>query len=375
MMTSIRSTVEVNAMDTTFSHDTGLIGTTLIGVVAMICAGIFVLTATAAGVAGPALILSFTLTVVALIYYRYAKPRAYLKKPTPAVMQDRRIYEDDPQQYRVLVPIVNPASLAVLLPPAAKAAKEHNGHIVLLHIIVVPDQLPFSAGRRYVEESRPLLKDAAAALETEGIPVKVSIIISHHAARTIIETVINENVNLLVMGWCGRSRSYFATFGKNIDRVIDKVGCETLIIQQTNTRPFRNILIALTDPAQTVSMLQKAWFLAENEDTTMEVLHVFPQTAKVGEREKSSSAIQEGIARFREDQGNRAPRITSKAIEASRPVDAIVKAAGDFDCVVLSSTRVSWLKRKFMRKEMAQTARRIEMPLIIVLKLMKTVDT
>ena len=281
---------------------------------------------------------------------------------------------EDPQQYRVLVPIANPDSLAVLLPPAAKAAKERDGHIILLHIIVVPDQLPFSAGRRYVEESRPLLKNASAAVEAQGIPVKVSIRISHHADQAIIETVINENVNLLVMGWCGRSRSYFATFGKNIDRVIDKVGCETLIIQQSHIQPFKNLLIALADPAQTVSTLQTAWFLAENEDSTVELLHVFPRAADAAKREKLTSAIQEGISRFRKDQGNRAPRISFKAIHASKPVGAIVKAADEFNWVVLSSTRGSWLKRKFLRSKMTQIARRIEPPLVIDLKLKKTVD-
>jgi len=288
--------------------------------------------------------------------------------------QDRRIYEGDPQPYRILVPITNPASLAVLLPSAIKAARERNGHIILLHPIVVPDQLPFSAGGRYVAESRPWLKEAAASIKAEEIPVKVSIRISHRADQAIIETVIDENVNLLVMGWRGCGRSISATYGKEIYRVIAGVGCETLIIQQTNTRPFRNLLIELADPAQTVSTLQTAWFLAENEDSTVEVLHVSPRRADAGEREKLISAIQAGIARFREDQGKRAPRIILKAIHASKPASAIVKAAGEFNWVVLSSNRESWLKRKFLRSKMMQIARRIEPPLILALKLKKTAD-
>jgi nucleotide-binding universal stress UspA family protein len=274
---------------------------------------------------------------------------------------------EDPQRYRVFVPIVNPDSLDVLLRPAAKAARERNGDMILMHLIVVPDQLPFSAAMQFVEESRPLLKDAAAAIEAEGIPVKASIFISHQAARTIIETVIKENIKLLVMGWCGGSRSYSTTFGKSIGRFIDKVDCETLIIQQTCIRPFKNILIALADPSQTFSALQKAWFLAENEDSTVEVLHVFPCTADACERKKSISAIQEDIARFREDQGNRAPRITFKAIDTSKVVDAIVKAAAEFDWTVLSSTGDSWLKRKFVMSKMTRIALRIKPPLIIAL--------
>jgi nucleotide-binding universal stress UspA family protein len=281
---------------------------------------------------------------------------------------------EDPRQYRILVPIANPASEAVLLPPAIKAARERDGHIILLHPIVVPDQLPSSAGGRYVEESRPWLKDAAAAVDAQGIYVKVSIRICHRADQTISETVIDENVDLLVMGWSGCSRSIFATSGKEVDRIIDRAGCETLIIQQSHIQPFKNLLIALADPAQTVATLQTAWFLAENEDSTVELLHVFPRAADAAKREKLTSAIQAGISRFRKDQGNRAPRISFKAIHASKPVGAIVKAADEFNWVVLSSTRGSWLKRKFLRSKMTQIARRIEPPLVIDLKLKKTAD-
>ena len=274
---------------------------------------------------------------------------------------------EDPQRYRVLIPIANPACPAVLLPPAIKAAKERHGHIILLHTIVVPKQLPFSAGRRYVDESPPLLKEVSGVVEAQGISVKVSIRISHRADQAIIEPVIDENVNLLVMGWRGCSRSIFTTFGKEIDQVIDRAGSETLIIQQTNIQPFRNLLIASADPAQTVATLQMAGFLAENEASTLEVLHVFPRTADAGEREKLISAIREDIARYREDQGKRAPSITFKTIDASNPVAAIAKAAGEFDWVVLSSTRDSWLKRKLLRSKMKQIARGIEPPLIIFL--------
>jgi APA family basic amino acid/polyamine antiporter len=364
----------MNAIGGTFSRDTSLMGITLTGVVAISRAGMFVAAAAAVGMAGSALIPSFVLLAAALIYNWYAKPRTCLKKQTQAAGQDRKIYEGDSQKYRVLVAIANPASLAVLLPTAVKAAKQHNGHIILLHIIVVPDQLPSSAGRQYVEESRPWLEDAAASIEAEGIPVKVSMLISHQAPRAIIETVTEENVNLLVLGWCGRSRSYFTTFGKNIDRVIAGVGCVTLIIPQANTRPFKNILIALTDPAQTVSALQTAWLLTGNDDSTVEVLHVIPRAAGAGKREKLIAAIRCGIARFREDQGNLAPRIIFKTIDASRPVDGIVKAAGEFDWVVLSSTRDSWLKRMPMMSKITQIARRIKPPLIIVPKLKKTAD-
>ena len=366
MMTLNMSTGEMNAMDNLLSRDLCLTGITLIGADAMICGGFFILTGIAARVVGTVLILSFLLTIGALIDYWYARQRASLQNKAQAVMQERRFNEGYLQNYRVLIPIANSAFLAVLLPPAIKAARECNGHIILLHVVVVPDQLPFSAASRYVNNSRPFLIDAAEAVKAEGIPAKVSIRIAHRAAQAIIGTAIEENVDLMVMGWRGPIRSPYTNIGKKIDRFMDKVNCETLIIQQNNTPPFRNILIPLADPDQTVSALQKAWFLAENLGSTIEILHVFPRAADASRREKLIFSFQERIARFRDNQGNRAPKIIFKTIDSSKPVSAIVKASGEFDCLVLSSTRKSWLKRKLSRGTMSQIARRIETPLILV---------
>lgn len=175
----------MKAMDTKLSRDLGLIGTKLIGLGAMICAGIFILTGIAVGVAHPALILAFTLTAGFLINYGYATPRPHQKRKTQIVVPERRINEGDPQKHRILVPVANSAFLAVSLPSAIKAAREHGGHIILLHVVVVSDQLPFSAASRYVNDSRPFLIDAAEAVQAEGIPAGVSIRIAHRAAQAI----------------------------------------------------------------------------------------------------------------------------------------------------------------------------------------------
>ena len=355
-----RSNGEVNAMDTILIRDPSPSGITLNDVGTMIFMGIFIVTAIASAVAGLNLTLSFALMVCALIYNNNAKPGTYLKNQNQVVEHKRKIYEEDPQRYRVLVLIANAASVAVLLPPAIKAAKERGGQVIVLHVVLIPDQLPFSAGRRFVEKIRPLIKDAAEMVRAEGIPVKVSIRIAHRAPQAIIETAIEENVDLLVMEWRGSSHSPFTTIVKNIDQVINKVSCEIFIIQQKNTPPFRNILLPIADPDQTVSALQKVWFLTDAVDSNVELLHVFPCAADASGRKKLISAFKEGIARFRENQGNRAPRIIFKTTEASKPVAAIVKASEEFECVFLSLTRESWLKRKFMRSNIRQITHRIE---------------
>jgi len=84
--------------ETTFARDLGLFDATMIGVGAMIGAGIFVLTGIAAGVSGPASILAFALNgaVTLLTAFAYAElasaiPRAgggysYVRLAFPGAM-------------------------------------------------------------------------------------------------------------------------------------------------------------------------------------------------------------------------------------------------------------------------------------------------
>ena len=276
------------------------------------------------------------------------------------------ILRGEPQQYRVLVLITDSASPAVLLPPAIKAVKEREGHIILLHIVPIPEQLPYSAGVRYAEKILPLIRNAAGAVDAQDIPVKVSVQISHHVGRTIIDIVAEEHINLMILECCGCGRFPFETVDKSLGRVMNALRCETLILQKYFAPPFRNLLLVLEDPGLTVSALHNAWLLAEGEDSTIDLLNIFPRSANTGVREKLILTIRESIARFEQEKGKCAPRIILNTIDASKAIAGIVNAAGKFNCVVFTSASDSWLKRKLFRRKITQIARRIEPPLILV---------
>lgn len=60
--------------------------------------------------------------------------------------------------YRVLVSIANPATAGTLLRLAGVLARQRAGEVLVLQVVVVPDQLPLEEGRHWAEASRALLE-------------------------------------------------------------------------------------------------------------------------------------------------------------------------------------------------------------------------
>jgi hypothetical protein len=105
-----------------FARDLSLFDATMIGVGAMIGAGIFVLTGFAINEAGPAAIHAGEVYVV--------------DQDLPS-----------PGRHTVLVPIHNPETVDNLATLGAVIAKANRGEVVLLSIAEVPIQLPRQRGR------------------------------------------------------------------------------------------------------------------------------------------------------------------------------------------------------------------------------------
>lgn len=300
------------------------------------------------------------------VYYFYAQPRTKRRSRTPVVLEEKRTVEVVEDRYRVLVPIANPASLPVLLTPAIRTARENDGIITLLHVITVPDQLPLSAGREYIESSKELTREAVAYVEREDVPVEVLTRISHRPAEAIVQTAYERAVDLLVMGWRGQSQSGTTAIGRNVDDIIEEVNCEVLIVQQSGVPPFRRILVPIADPLQTKSAVEMTHLLVANDPALVTVVHVFAPETSPEERQQFMDALQLQIEALQREYPELKEVIKLEEVVAPDIVSALVNMAENYDSVVLGTTRDSWLKQQFFGSKPSRIAQQVEPPVILV---------
>ncbi len=169
-------------------------------------------------VAGDALLLSFGIAAAAVLWYGlYARSRTekqgILSKhiisrsdemPDAAVSAAAGV-QPDGGQYRVMVPLANPAHEQELITLASAIAKQRGGRVIATHIVTVPDQTALSAAAGRSDEidksSQQLLDNARADAETFGVDVETHTILSHKSYEAIFDAARTHTADLVVMGW------------------------------------------------------------------------------------------------------------------------------------------------------------------------------
>jgi amino acid transporter/nucleotide-binding universal stress UspA family protein len=301
-----------------------------------------------------------------LIYYIYARHRSTTEDTAPLVLRERLAFEKTTDHYRILVPIANPKSLSQLLVPAINAAKKNEGVILLLNVIVVPEQTPLSQGKPFVEERRKLLSQALKMVENSGVPAESLIKISHRPANAIINTVIERKANLLIMGWRGKSRSKFTKIGRNVDLIMQQVNCEAMIVQQIQDPPFERILIPSLDPNQLTAALEKAALLGSGERQSIKILRVFNPRIDRKVQGVLLEKLWEKAEEFKKGNPSFAGKIDVEGIEGSNVIDAIAKASQGFDAVLIGASRENFLKKWLFGNKPRLIAKRVKPPVILI---------
>jgi hypothetical protein len=86
---------------------------------------------------------------------------------------------------------------------AAPIAKAHNGEIIALAVINVPQNLPINEGMRFVDQKAPLMKMAVQYGRKIGVPTRTAMRIAHRTSDGIVTSAEKQRASLILMGWKG----------------------------------------------------------------------------------------------------------------------------------------------------------------------------
>ncbi|MFB6285547.1 MAG: amino acid permease [Candidatus Bipolaricaulia bacterium] len=311
----------------------------------------------------------FTLAWIALgllAYYGYARSRGKTEERTPVMDVTRRSAEPTEGRFHALVPIANPKTLPQLVGPAIEAARQHDGMVTLLHVVTVPSSLPLDAGRRFVERSQPLIDEAVALSERTDVPIEVVTRLSHRPAQAILDTAEEKNVDLLVMGWRGRNRTSRTLVGQNIDRIVERVNCDLLVVQESSEETPTSLLLPIEAPYEVETSLAMARLLSPAAGLRLTLLHVFAPRTPDDKRETRLQRIRDRVEAYRKAHPEFAGEIKVTEDVATDPVNAIAQAAQGQETILLGTPRRNWFRRRFVTSTPARVAGRVSQPVALV---------
>ena len=132
---------------------------------------------------------------------------------------------------RILLPLANPEHIQALLAIAGAIAKHRQYEIECLRIICVPNYVYPAQAKVEISAERQLMEQLEGWGRTAGISLHTQIRIATDISEAILETITREHIDLLLMGWKGRSAGIETIFGSVVDSLIKQAPCDLMLIK------------------------------------------------------------------------------------------------------------------------------------------------
>jgi uncharacterized hydrophobic protein (TIGR00271 family) len=232
--------------------------------------------------------------------------------------------------FRVLVPIANPNTASTLLRIGGCLAQSQGGSVLALQVVTVPDPVPLEAGSRQAEVGRAILEKALAIANEEALPIQMMTRVARSEAQGILDTAIEENAALIVLGWERPTRPRGASLGQIADAVLQDAPCDVLVIHGEHTERIRKILVPTAGGPHAQAATRLATLLMKALQARVTLLYVQSELATAKQVEESQRKIAEAL-----ENSSIKPAPEEKVVIAKSVAEGIIQEAQEHDLVLL----------------------------------------
>jgi nucleotide-binding universal stress UspA family protein len=254
-------------------------------------------------------------------------------------MSENAAGPEEPEEYRVLVPLANPDTERSLIELASTLAADRDGVVHAVHIVQVPDQTPLARGAKDVDridaESAKLLEHAREHAAAADARVETTTIISHRSFEEVFDAAREHDANLVVMGWSAEYPWAAGRAERPLDELTHDLPCDFLVLNDRGYDPSRILLPTAGGPDSDLGA-ETARTLRSATGASIELLHVVDD-----EREREAGDA--FLAKWAADHDIEDAALT---VDTSGDVErAIARDAADATLVIIGATERGLLSR------------------------------
>ena len=292
------------------------------------------------------------------VYYLWTRREQIAEAAAPIVEAFMPVPRE---RYHILAP-VDDLTDRKLIDFASLVARVEDADVTVLNVIEVPKTLPLNAiGRLYILEVRQALGRLARRAADTGIRAKGRAVVSHQVAEAVLETVRDEDVNLLVAGWKGTWRRGLV-LGTNVDRFVQEAPCDVVVFKTAGLKDRIERILVMNAPEWHVSYATGYAILLAKKHKAAITIFSAAQTESELSREKAYS---NRLALMCKTHG---VRVEEKFAKVRSIVDAVVAESKGYDLLVVGASS-EWRLTQFAFGAMQdQIARQVEGPVLMVRK-------
>jgi len=240
-----------------------------------------------------------------------------------------------PLPVRVLIPVANPLTAEELIRIGADLL-EKRGEITALGIVEVPEGMPLSEGATRARHARRLLQ-RVLDFAPEGTTIHPIVRIGRHAAEGIVEAAAEQEADLIIFGWggktpAGRDGQTPMIFSPTIDEVVRDAPCDIAVVKQRGSGEVRRVLVPVRGGPHAELAIRFADAIARRHGAQVAVLHLVPPGITLAVRAQAEHALTSFIRQH--VKGRAEPLLR----EAANVRTAILREAEKADLVVMGAS-------------------------------------
>jgi nucleotide-binding universal stress UspA family protein len=252
----------------------------------------------------------------------------------------------------ILLPVANPETGGSLLAVGTALARVRRASLHLVHVISVPTQTPLEAGRMEFEQTRrereTILDVASKHASEQGIRARANALVAHNVPSAILGVADLEEPDLLLMGWNEHSR----TRGANVAGVVKGANRNVLVLRDNGLGEVKRILVPTAGGPHAKLGLRVAQDLATDCGASVTAMTVQVGRGYSAARSEFDHESMHFFQDLAEQYSRDALREAGVDAEISAVIDsdvseAIVKAAADYDLVVIGASN-EWRLRQWL---------------------------
>ncbi|MCW5316827.1 universal stress protein [Nostoc sp. KVJ3] len=266
---------------------------------------------------------------------------------------------------RLLVPVANPETAAILLQMAAAIARDRHYEIDCVQVMLIPRHSSPSETEVRTAKSRRLLRQAEVLAKKWQIPLHTQIRVTHDVAQAILETINEQHIDLILMGWKGNTSTPGRIFGNVVDTVIRQASCEVILVKLGTPQPsFNRWLVPMAGgPNSPLAIKLLPALITLGKDPQIRLTQVFKTSELKPDMSVSEQAIRHLMRRRK--LSSTVVALPVQANSVAEGVINLVKTEG-YDVVILGASREGLLQQAIQGNIPEAIASGVESTVILV---------
>ncbi len=235
--------------------------------------------------------------------------------------------------YHVLVVANVDEAVASLIQIGKTLAQSQDGQVLVLQVMVQPDQSPVDLKRTAAQRAWQNLKEHVQAAGTDGVKVETMVRLAPSATAGILETVREEGIDLVLMSWEAESEDGAVELEPVVDRVVRAAPCDVAVLHGRLNCPLQEVIVSTAGGPHASAALAYGKRLVQAENGRVVALNILRGSGTPMQVEEAESRLRASI----EDAGDGA-EFDLRVVPSVNVKSGIVRASEGIDLLLMGSS-------------------------------------